>query len=175
MTLIPATYTILSLIWAASSSIVCSVHIHVVTCFPVVNDVAKLRWSLFNKKQLQSSNLPSTRDALRQAIFRAHYQCMVLNSDTTAKPRILSPEQYGWKLDDDTWVPMKSLQFPASLSVLINCNCGKSRCRTTMCSCLNHEIRCSEMCDCCTYEEACDNMKVNRANDRESDDQKDEQ
>ena len=118
-----------------------------------ITDVGKLRWFLFSKEQLQYSKLPPTRDALRQAILRAHYQCLVWNSDTTAKPSIPSPEQYGWKLDDDTWVPVKSLQLPAPLSVLqlIKCNCGKSRCRTTMCSCMKHEIRCSEMCGCCTY------------------------
>ena len=53
-----------------------------------ITDVSKLRWFLFSKKQLQSSKLPPTRDALRQAIFRAHCQSLVWNSDPTVTPTL---------------------------------------------------------------------------------------
>ena len=53
-----------------------------------IYQVNELRWYLFKKKQAQSERLPPTQGALRQAILRAHYQCMIWNSDKIANPSI---------------------------------------------------------------------------------------
>ena len=62
--------------------------------------VKDLRWLLFRKSQAQSEKLPPTLSALKQAIMRAHYQCIVWNNDVVPNPELPSPANYGWKLEE---------------------------------------------------------------------------
>ena len=43
------------------------------TKWSVVTDLGSLRWHLFSKYQLDSSNLPPTQRAFEQFVLRAHY------------------------------------------------------------------------------------------------------
>ena len=78
-----------------------------------ITTVKELRWFLFKKKQAQSDRLPPTKGALHQAILRAHYQLMVWNSDRITNPALPSPQQYGWQMDQDEWVPVMTNLPPA--------------------------------------------------------------
>jgi len=89
--------------------------------------VNELRWSLFKKKQAQSERLPPTRGALLEAILRAHYQTMVWNNDKVPNPNIPSPENYGWKKDNDEWLPVMTTTPPAPEAIIemVKCGCVK--------------------------------------------------
>ena len=71
-----------------------------------ITTVKELRWFLFKKQQAQSDRLPPTQAALHQAILRTHYQLMVWNSDRITNPALPSPQQYGWQMDQDEWIPV---------------------------------------------------------------------
>ena len=68
--------------------------------------VSEVRWWLFRKKKAQSERLPPTQAALRQAILRAHHQALVWNNDVVANPTQPSPDNYGWELHREKWVPI---------------------------------------------------------------------
>ena len=70
-----------------------------------ITKVRELRWFLFRKKQAQSERLPPTESALHEAILRAHFQAMVWNNDRVPNPDLPSPQQYGWRLEEDRWMP----------------------------------------------------------------------
>ena len=65
------------------------------------------------KKQAQSDRLQPTQAALQQAILRADYQLMVWNSDRITNPELLSPQHYGWRMDQEEWVPVMTNMPPA--------------------------------------------------------------
>ncbi|KAJ7376732.1 hypothetical protein OS493_033088 [Desmophyllum pertusum] len=66
---------------------------------PHITKVKELRWLLFRKKQAESERLPPILAALKEAIKRAHQQCMVWNNDIVPNPELPSPSNYGWKLE----------------------------------------------------------------------------
>lgn len=68
-----------------------------------ITKVKELRWLLFRKKQAESERLPPTLAALKEAIKRAHHQCMVWNNDIVPNPELPSPSNYGWKLETGTY------------------------------------------------------------------------
>lgn len=72
--------------------------------------VKDLRWLLFRKKQAQSERLPPTLAALKEAIGRMHYQCMVWCNDVTPNPQLPSPEGFGWK--QETGNSLKIVHLP---------------------------------------------------------------
>ena len=121
--------------------------------------VAELRWVLFKKNQSTSESLPPTRDALRLAIHRAHYQCMIWANDIVANPVILSPCQCGWKWEDDNWVEimMTNLPAPEAILCLVKCNCDKSMCANNHFSCRKVKLNCTELCECGAGEDTCEN------------------
>ena len=82
-----------------------------------LHEVAELRWKLFCKKQAEGEKL-SPRGALHQTILRAHYQAMIWEADTEPIPNLPSPTNYGWAIDDGTYVPMPTLDPPAPKAVV---------------------------------------------------------
>ena len=96
----------------------------------------KMRWCLFTKKQAESERLPPTQAALKQAILRAHYQAMIWTNDTVPNPEVPSPQDYGWNLEDDVWVPVMTKEQPAPNVViqLVKCGCSKSKYNSARCS-----------------------------------------
>ena len=121
--------------------------------------VNELRWSLFKKKQAQSERLPPTHGALREAILRAHYQTMVWNNDKVPNPNIPSPENYGWKKDNDEWLPVMTTTPPAPEAIIemVKCGCVKQRCSTNRCQCRKAGLTCTELCACSDDDEPCEN------------------
>ena len=61
----------------------------------VIDNVKKLRWWLFRRKQAKSEHLPPTPEAIRQAINGVKYQALVWNLDTVPEPQLPSPETFG--------------------------------------------------------------------------------
>ena len=135
----------------------------------VIDNVKELRWWLFRKKQAQSENLPPTPEALRQAINRANYQALVWNLDTVPEPPLPSPEIFGWKLEDDKWVPVMTFLPPAPEAIiqLVKCGCIKTRCSTNRCNCQKAELKCTNLCSCADSGDLCDNQLDTDAEDEE--------
>jgi len=131
---------------------------------------------MFTKKQAQSERLPPTRDALHQAILRAHYQVLIWNNDTISNPEIPSPEHYGWKLNEDEWVPVTTTQLPAPNSVIqmVKCGCVKTKCDTDKCTCRKAKLDCTDLCGCCDTGEVCDNAEQMKTDTTDSDEEDDE-
>ena len=111
---------------------------------------------------MQSERLPPTQDALQQSILRAHHQAIIWNNDTVANPDIPSPENYGWTLEDNRWVPIMTTQLPAPKSIiqLVKCGCAKAKCDTNRCSCRRAGLSYTELCACCEIDEVCTNDKA---------------
>jgi len=80
-----------------------------------VVDVGDLRWKLFTKKQLEAQKLPPTREALHEAISRAHYQAMMWYQDDIPHPQLPPTTNYGWKEEDDGLVPVPTRDPTAPL------------------------------------------------------------
>ncbi|CAH3185540.1 unnamed protein product, partial [Porites lobata] len=110
-------------------------------------------------KQAQLERLPPTHGALREAILRAHYQTMVWNNDKVPNPNIPSPENYGWKKDNDEWLPVMTTTPPAPEAIIemVKCGCVKQRCSTNRCQCRKAGLTCTELCACSDDDEPCEN------------------
>ena len=50
-----------------------------------IKTISELRWAMFKKNQTTSEGLPPTRNALRLAVSRANYQCIIWANDTVPK------------------------------------------------------------------------------------------
>ena len=91
---------------------------------------------------------------------RAHYQMMVWNSDTITNPELLSPQNYGWRMDKDCWLPVMTTlpQAPEAVTQLVKCGCSKERCSTNHCQCRRAGLHCTDLCNCSDTEE-CENAR----------------
>lgn len=140
---------------AAIERLICQLYVRN-TAIATVKD---LRWWLFRKKQAQSERLPPTQAALREAIMRAHYQVMVWNSDTMPAPQLPSPQNFGWRLDGDQWLPVMTTLLPAPEAVihLVKCGCAKDRCSTNRCQCRKAGLNCTDLCSCSDSGGLCEN------------------
>lgn len=83
-----------------------------------ITTVKDLRWWLFKKQQAQSEKLPPTQAVIEQTVMRATYQAMVWNNDIVAQPQLPSPENFGWKLEDNKWLPVMTTLPPAPEAVI---------------------------------------------------------
>ena len=145
-----------------------------------MSSVSEVRWWLFRKKQAQSERLPPTQATLRQAILRAHYQALVWNNDIVTNPTLPSPENYGWELHGDKWVPVMMTLPPAPQAIihLVKCKCAKERCSTNRCQCKKNGLNCTDLCGCSDNKEQCENVleddSDNEINNEEGDDDPDD-
>ncbi|XP_032229946.2 uncharacterized protein LOC5505744 [Nematostella vectensis] len=143
-----------------------------------ITKVKDLRWLLFRKKQAESERLPPTLAALREATKRAHYQCMVWNSDILANPELPSPSDYGWKLEADEWVPVMTSLKPAPDAVLhlVKCGCLTERCSTNRWQCRKAGLPCTDLCGCADDEEGepCQNVSEEVEGSESSDEEEEE-
>lgn len=65
-------------------------------------------------------------------------------------PNLPPPTSYGWVLENERRVPIRSSGLPAPLSILllIKCSCKASSCASSRCSCIHANMRCTELCGC---------------------------
>ena len=125
--------------------------------------MAELRWLLVKKNQATSEKLPPTRVALRQAILRAHYQCIIWVNDVVPNPDIPSSREYGWTWEGDRWCEAMCTKPPVPDAVLnlVKCNCVKSKCavtNNTRCTCRMARLNCTKICGCVVEDEECGNF-----------------
>ena len=134
--------------------------------------VSELRWAMFKKNQSTSESLPPTRDALRLAILRAHYQYMIWANDIISNPLIPSSCECGWKWEEDKWIEVMMTKPPAPEAVLslVKCNCDKTKCANNHCSCRKVKLNCTELCGCAAEEENCENREVDEDEEQNGDD-----
>lgn len=115
----------------------------------VLSGVNEARQSLFAKKSRKIDGIPPTQAALKQHILRALYQgAQIWGQSLLKKPTIQSPEQWGWKKDDNVWKPLWTTlaQAKDSCYELIHCGCKKG-CKGR-CKCLKANLDCTALCNC---------------------------
>ena len=113
------------------------------------------RKHMFVHKGRQFDNIPPTRAALDQHVLRTAYQAgCVWGQSLVPAPSLPSPQDWGWSLENDQWVPLWTTlpDVVHSCQELISCSCVKG-CRGR-CSCAKNDLRCSNLCRC---SEQCNN------------------
>ena len=70
-----------------------------------------------NLNDLQGENLPPTSAAFRQHVYRAHYTAMVWYRNTVNYQDLPPPDGYGWKKEDELYVPVMTMNSPAPKAV----------------------------------------------------------
>ena len=115
-----------------------------------INNLSKLRWHMFSKKQLESDKLPPTFSALKYMIHRSHYITYIWKSAISTNPILPDPENFGWKKIDDEYEPFMTDKLPAPQSVieLSMCSCKKTNCDSLRCNCKKKGLVCSDMSQC---------------------------
>ncbi len=122
-------------------------------------ELAALRWELFKTSQAEADRLPPTKAALTQHILRAAYQSIVWAHLEDANPIYPPPNQFGWKEQNDIFVPVITTIEPAPKAVieLVRCNCQVSQC-TARCTCRKASLVCTELCKCSLHDSSCENQ-----------------
>lgn len=111
-----------------------------------------------NKKQVQLSCLPPTSASAIQHLYRVYYQVQ------TWLGYQLNPEDWGWKLINNTLEPIQTL-FPPAPEKLLNitfCNCKKGC--NAKCGCRKVGLLCSPACTNCQGQ-SCSNVELNTTAD----------
>ena len=114
-------------------------------------DTDRVRYKLFGRKNAQTYNLPSSKDALKYHVARANYQaCIWHNSLEAAAHTPPSPHGHGWDVIDGHisihWMDQQAA--PKALLQFISCNCLKGHCVGGRCSCRNNVMSCTDACGC---------------------------
>jgi hypothetical protein len=97
-------------------------------------------------KYVEPKSLPPTSAAAQQHSYRVYSQVQEWKGTDTH----LNPENWGWKVNGGTMIPIMTDLEPAPKAILeiIRCNC-KEGCSTMRCSCKKHGIDCSAACGNC--------------------------
>ena len=89
-------------------------------------DVNFLCYNLFCTKNMQTQQLPPTRDSLYKHILQANYQVAIWKRALSANPIIPSPSDNGWLINNGKlhldW--MDSLPEPLAVLGLTSCHCS---------------------------------------------------
>ena len=98
--------------------------------------------------------LPPTRGTLLPHVMRTNFVSMRDKSYVTPMPTLPKLELNGWSMNENIYIPVKSLLLPAPKAVLelVKCGCRIS-CRGN-CSCLRHNLPCTPLCKC--YSSGCE-------------------
>ena len=98
---------------------------------------------------------------------RVYYQMMVC----TGMAEEMNPVDWGWKLEDNKYVPTMTdkAAAPKNLLNMVHCNC-KTSCRTQRCSSRRYGLPCMPACGSCQLEN-CDNPNNQALDEEESDDE----
>ena len=94
-------------------------------------------------------NIPPTGAALWKHVLRAAYYAGYVWSQSLVPIQVLpSPEDWGWKLEDSSYIPEWTDLPEASIGVraLIKCKCNPEKGCRGRCKCLNAHLPCTELC-----------------------------
>ena len=134
--------------------------------------IPELRWWLFCKKQAEAEEFPPTQSAPHCAIQQTHYLSIVWENDVIPNPIVPNPLVYGWYMHDQKFVPvMNSMTLaPKSIIHLVKCGCRSSKCATKRCTCVAHNLICTDLCRC-SDEEECNNWNVDILSNEDSEEE----
>lgn len=111
----------------------------------------KLRYRKFCEKlkgtsHIQPQTLPPTFAASVYHSLRVYFQVM----QWKGKQQNMNPEDWGWQLVDNQYLPKLTDKAPAPTELLnvIYCGC-KTQCDTKRCTCRQHGLFCSDVCSHC--------------------------
>ena len=100
------------------------------------------------------ASLPPTREAFIENVKKAHFQT-VLWRTINIDPRLLKPEEFGWKVETDNkslspiGLPDNTKPAPDYILEMIRCDCkAEPPCNTKRCSCKNKGLPCTMCCAC---------------------------
>jgi hypothetical protein len=101
-----------------------------------VTDTSDEARDLMFGKSKSLESLPSTSDALKLHIERAHFQASVWKQANVVKLVLPSPITMGWSLDGDRLIPLLMTldPIPQAYLEMISCQCSTG-CITLLCSC----------------------------------------
>ena len=115
-----------------------------------LKEVNTARTAIFKTGRQLEESLPPNQDSLKLHLYRANYQTAIHRQCLEQFPNIPSPDGCGWVLEDGQlqvkW--MKLPCAPKAVLEFIHCNCQKSQCIKSSCSCLKNNLKCSDMCMC---------------------------
>ena len=122
---------------------------------------SKFLYMLTQCAKVEPSELPPTKRAAYYHALRVHLQVAQWAS---LNLHCLNPLDWGWKLENDALVPIKTDLEPAPECLLnfIRCNCQPSTkypCKGLNCSCRKHGLECVAACGNC-HGELCMNIAV---------------
>ena len=123
------------------------------------DSLASLRYNLFSKRIISAKSfvtperLPPTESSTKYHCLRVYYQIMVW----IGKGSDMNAVDWGWKLEDNRFVPVmtEKTAAPKSLLQMVHCNCTTA-CRTPRCSCRGYGLPCTPACGPCQVEN-CEN------------------
>jgi len=96
------------------------------------------------KTQPNSERLPPSECAAQYHILRVHFQVIQWQSLMEVE---LNADEWGWKIENDMFVPIKTdiKAAPDDLLNIISCKCQmvrKNPCSSQLCSCQKHGLQC---------------------------------
>ena len=120
------------------------------------------------------STLPPTTTNFESHCLRAHHQVASWKATGLPTTPDTSPLNFAWELlYGSALIPQHRLYVQPSASKgvlnLISCSC-KSGCRSTMCSCANVALNCTQFCKC-KAEVQCKNSRTVAIEDTVNDDE----
>ena len=116
-----------------------------------LQSVDEARKELFCQKNRTMELIPPTQNALLQHCNRVIYQAGIWSNSNITNPDLPSPEEYGWKLSQETkWCPVWITLPVASKACteLVKCNCKSSNGCGGRCSCKKAQWKCTQLCTC---------------------------
>ena len=115
-----------------------------------------LRWELFRSKNLEGEKLPPTRATLLPHLLHANFVSLRDKSYVRTEPNLPPLDENGWKMMDESLVPVCCVHKPAPKAVLelIKCGC-KAACTKSNCSCNRNNLPCTPLCKC--HNSSCSN------------------
>ena len=116
-----------------------------------------------SKSVVEVQSLPPTTSAARMHSFRTYLQVQTWLGNE------LNPTEWGWRMVENKYVPIKTTIAPAPERLLkvVKCSC-KSNCDTRRCSCRKHGLACTEGCSECRGTD-CSNIEIVGNGDGDSD------
>ena len=114
------------------------------------------------KGSFDPAKMPPTERSVHYHGLRVHLQVVlwkVLDDDLEQ-----NPEEWGWYFKGDQLLPIMTDMdvAPENLLKVVRCNCktsSKNQCRTNLCSCRKHGLKCVSTCGEC-FGESCGNIEV---------------
>ena len=125
------------------------------------SDMSAVRFDVWSSKMAKKitvivlQSLPPTTNAIRQHVYRAHFQAALWRAVLDADPQVCDHPHHGWSHDQISNIPLP-VRFPPDVSPaptevlnMIQCGCSSARpCSTNRCSCSAARLSCSMFCGC---------------------------